>query len=87
MWENRGPRHPQPGQNAIVQVEFVIDSAGRADMSTFRPLQPVSANFLGSVREFVSSAKFRPARIGTQPVAMCAKQSFEFGTVYHDRRN
>ena len=38
VWENRGPRHPQPGQNATVQVEFVIDSAGRADMSTFRPL-------------------------------------------------
>jgi len=85
VFENRGPRHPEPGGGATIKVEFVIDSVGRADMATFRPLRPAPTDYLRSVWEFVQSSKFTPARIGTRAVAQCGLQSFDFRSDYNDR--
>jgi hypothetical protein len=79
IFENRGPKFPnkpQPGTDVL--VEFVVDSAGRADMTRFRPLYPVAADFLASVMDFLPSAKFKAGRLAGRPVAVCAKQTFQF---------
>jgi len=80
--------HPKTGEKsrgATIKVEFVIDSVGRADMATFRPLRPAPTDYLRSVWEFVQSSKFTPARIGTRAVAQCGLQSFDFRSDYNDR--
>ena len=73
IWERRGPKYP--GEIGTVQVEFVVDSTGRVDMTTLRPLTPTSPNLFRSVRVFMETAKFAPALIGGGPVSQC--RSFE----------
>jgi len=84
IFENRGPKYPpsfeMTGTAASVETEFVVDSTGRADMTTFGLLQPVPASFVESVRDFLLTARFTLARVGGHPVAMCVKQRFEFRT-------
>jgi len=79
IFENRGPKFPnkpQPGTD--VRVEFVVDSVGRADMRTFRPLYPVAADFLESVMDFLPTAKFKIGLLTGRAVAVCATQTFQF---------
>jgi hypothetical protein len=76
IFENRGPKYP--GESGTVETEFVVDSAGRADMATLRPLLPASAVLFASIRDFLPSAKFKPARIHGLPVNQCVNERFEF---------
>jgi len=73
--ENQGPTYP--GESVTIEVEFVVDSAGRVDMATVRPLRPASKALLAAVREFYPTAKFKPGRVGGIPVAVCAQQKIE----------
>jgi hypothetical protein len=82
IFEHRGPKfpnEPQPGTD--VRVEFVVDPSGRADMSTFRPLYPVPADFLESVMDFMPTAKFKVGLLAGRAVAVCALQTFQFRMV------
>lgn len=69
IWEGRGPKYP--GETGSVRVEFVVDSSGRVDMATLRPLAPASSALFGSVRTFMATARFEPAGIAGLPVAQC----------------
>ena len=76
IWEGRGPKYP--GEAGTVHVELVVDSAGRVDMATLRPLTPASPSLFRSVRVFMATAKFEPARIGGRPVSQCRKFDAQF---------
>jgi hypothetical protein len=76
IWEGRGPKYP--GEVGTVHVEFVVDSAGRVDMATLRPLIPASPTLFRSVRVFMATATFEPARIGGRPVSQCRKFDAQF---------
>ncbi len=65
-----------------VLAEFVVDSAGRADMTTFRTLDPGTPSFLKSVLDNLPTARFSAGRLEGHPVAVCIKQSFEFRVPY-----
>jgi hypothetical protein len=78
IMDNRGPTHP--GESGTIEVELVVDSAGRADMATVRPLRPASNALLAAVREFYPTAKFKPGRVAGIPVAVCAQQKFVFAS-------
>lgn len=81
--ENRWPHFPNPPQPpTTVEVEFVIDSSGRADMETLRPVLPAPADFFQSVADYLSKAKFHAARVAGHPVRMCVRQTFQFQPVY-----
>jgi hypothetical protein len=76
IWEGRGPKYP--GEIGTVHVEFVVDSTGRVDMATLRPLTPASPTLFRSVRVFMATAKFAPALIGERPVSQCRKFDSQF---------
>ena len=78
IFENRGPKHPGTQESATVQTEFVVDSTGRADLKTFQSLRPETDIFLRSIRRYLPSARYKPARIGGRAVAQCVKQTFVF---------
>ena len=69
IWEGRGPKYT--GEVGTIHVEFVVDSTGRVDMTTLRPLTQASSTLFRSVRVFMSTAKFAPALIGGSPVSQC----------------
>lgn len=66
------PRYPDTmrtaGASGKVIAQFVVDSAGNADMSSFKVLQADHADFAESVRELVPQMRFRPAEIRGRPV-------------------
>ena len=84
----RGPAYPNEKTEAIpatIAVEFVVDSTGVADVTTFRPLETSPRDFLVSIRDFLSSATFKPARVAGHPVSQCLKQTFQFEPTYYHR--
>jgi hypothetical protein len=85
----RGPKYPldekSQGVAARVLTEVVVDSLGTADAATFRPLEPAPTSFLVSIREFLPTATFTPARVGGHPVAQCLKSTFQFVPTYYHR--
>lgn len=85
---NRGPAYPNEKTEAVpatVIVEFVVDSTGAADLATFRPLETGPSDFLVSVRDFLATATFKPARLAGQRVPQCLKQTFQFVPTYYHR--
>jgi hypothetical protein len=85
---NRGPRYPNEKTRAVpatVIVEFVVDSTGAVDLATFRPLEAGPRDFLVSVRNFLATAAFKPARIAGHRVPQCLKQTFQFVPTYYNR--
>jgi hypothetical protein len=85
---HRGPAYPNEKTEAIpatIPIEVVVDSTGIADLSTFRPVEASPPEFLVSVRAFLSTAAFEPARVAGHPVAQCTKQTFQFVPTYYHR--
>lgn len=86
------PRGPKAaGAEAIVNVSFVVDTSGRAEVSTLKDIWPEHQPrhtgkeaqyyeaFIDSIREHLrTSARFLPARIGGCGVRVWVQQSFEF---------
>jgi periplasmic protein TonB len=79
---NPVPRYPETlraaGIEGSVTLLFVIDSAGRADLSTLRVKRTDSDLFTASVREALERSRFRPAEIGGRKVRMLVEQPFVF---------
>jgi hypothetical protein len=46
-----------------VVVQFVVDTTGRADMSTWRAIAGTSAQFAAGLRSSIRDAEFRPALV------------------------
>ena len=85
---HRGPEYPNERTEAVpatVTVQLVIDSSGVADLSTFRPVETGLPEFVFSVREFLRTATYKPARVGGHHVAECALQTFQFVPTYYHR--
>jgi hypothetical protein len=84
----RGPKYPDERTEAVpakFEVVVVVDSLGRADMETFRPVEPAPAKFLASVRDFLSTGTFKPGRVGGHSIAQCVKWTFQFAPTYYHR--
>lgn len=79
---NPKPEYPSVLQSAHVDGEvlaqFVVDSAGRVDMSTFRALQATNALFVSSVRRALAEWKFEPAEVEGRTVRQLVQMPLTF---------
>ena len=77
------PKYPDMLKSANVEGEvlaqFVVDTTGRADMSTFKVLKSTHDLFTKSVRTALQDMRFVPAEIGGQKVKQLVQQPFTFG--------
>ncbi len=75
------PRYParlvQERVSGRVRVRFVVGAAGRAEGGA-EILAATDSLFAASVREFVARARYRPARVGGNPVSQLVEQEFVF---------
>ena len=79
---NSAPRYPQTLQSANVEGEvlatFVVDTTGRADMSTFRVIESDHDMFTAAVRQHLPNMRFYAAETGGRKVKMWVQQPFVF---------
>lgn len=80
IFENRGPKYPRAYEAANVRTVFVVDSTGQPDTTTLEFIQPVTEPFLLSIKTYLPSARYKPARLAGHAVPQCVKQSFVFVT-------
>jgi protein TonB len=76
------PQYPDMLRNASiegqVQVSFVIDTTGRADISTFKVLKSSHAQFTEAVRVALGKMRFFPAEVGGKKVKQLVQLPFVF---------
>ena len=60
-------------------AQFVVDTTGRADMSTLRILQSDHQLFSDAVRQVLPKLRFIPAEVGGTKVRQLVQQPFRFG--------
>ncbi len=79
---NPGPRYPDMLRSANVEGEvlaqFVVDTTGRADMSTFKILKSSHDLFTNSVRSVLPNMRFYAAEIGGRKVKQLVQMPFQF---------
>jgi protein TonB len=79
---NPKPEYPSMLQSAHVDGEvlaqFVVDSAGRVDMSTFRALRATNELFVSSVRRALAEWKFKPAEVEGRKVRQLVQMPLTF---------
>ena len=78
----RGPRYPtrekRSGIEGEVLVDVVIDTTGRADLSTLRIVAASTDGFEAAVRAYFPDARFVPATAAGRPIRRRVKQPFTF---------
>lgn len=76
------PRYPddlkKEGVQGDVVVHFVVDTTGRADMSTFRVVRTADLRFVEPVRHAVALMAFQPAEIAGHKVRQAVEWPFSF---------
>jgi protein TonB len=79
---NPKPEYPSMLQSGHVEGEvlaqFVVDTTGRVDMSTFRAIQSTNGLFVQSVRRALAEWKFRPAEAGGRKVKQLVQMPLSF---------
>src|SRR5918992_1401040 len=79
---NPGPRYPDMLRSANVEGEvlaqFVVDTTGRADMSTFKVLKSSHDLFTNAVRSTLPNMRFYAAEIGGRKVKQLVQMPFQF---------
>jgi protein TonB len=79
---NPKPEYPSMLQSGHVEGEvlaqFVVDTTGRVDMSTFRAIQATNELFVQSVRRAVAEWKFLPAEAGGRKVKQLVQMPLRF---------
>jgi TonB family C-terminal domain len=79
---NPKPVYPSMLQSARVDGEvlaqFVVDSTGRVDMSTFRAIQATDELFVQSVRRALAEWKFLPAEVEGRKVRQLVQMPLTF---------
>ena len=79
---NSGPRYPDMLRSSNVEGEvlakFVVDTTGRAEMSTFTVLKSSHDLFSNAVKAALVNMKFYPAEIGGRKVKQLVQQTFQF---------
>lgn len=66
------------GINGLVRVRFVVDSTGRADLTTITILDATNESFARAVRVAIPDMRFRPAMIGAKAVRQLSEEDFAF---------
>lgn len=66
------------GINGLVRVRFVVDSTGRADLSTITILAATNESFARAVRVAIPDMRFRPAMMGAKAVRQLSEEDFAF---------
>lgn len=64
-----------------VSVQFVVDTNGRADLSSFKVLNSTHELFTEAVRAHLALLRYFPAEIGGRKVRMLVQQPFSFTLV------
>jgi len=62
----------------FVNAQYVVDTTGFADTSSFRVLKSTNPEFVAAVREALPYMRFRPAKIGPIKVRQLVEQQFSF---------
>jgi TonB family protein len=79
---NLGPRYPQELREAKVEGEviaqFVVDTAGRAEMRSFKVLKSDHGLFTDAVRESLAAMQFIPAEVEGRKVKQLLQMPFHF---------
>jgi periplasmic protein TonB len=79
---NPAPRYPDMLRSANVEGEvlaqFVVDTSGRADMSTFKVLKTTHDLFTNAVKSSLPNMKFYPAEVGGKKVKQLVQMPFMF---------
>ena len=79
---NPGPRYPDMLRSANVEGEvlaqFVVDTTGRAEMSTFKVLKSSHDLFTNAVKSALSNMRFYPAEVGGRKVKQLVQMPFQF---------
>lgn len=65
----------------VVLVQYVVDSTGRADTTTFRVLAATHPDFVRAVKTTLPKMRFRPAVMNGKRVAQLVQQPFAFKIV------
>jgi protein TonB len=77
-----GPVYPemlkQAGIEGQVLASFVVDTTGRADMSTFKVITSTHEQFTQAVRRALPQMRFLPAEVGNRKVKQLVQQPFGF---------
>jgi len=79
---NPNPRYPDMLRSANVEGEvlaqFVVDTTGKADMSTFKTLKETHALFTQAVKTALPQMRFYPAEVGGKKVKQLVQMPFQF---------
>lgn len=80
--ESEGPSYPEALLEKKIEgearVRFVVDSTGRADVTTFAVIDTNEPGFGEAVRVALPKMRFRPASIGSKRVSQHVEQTFMF---------
>jgi len=86
--KNKPPRYPDNLRAANIEGEvlatFVVDSTGRAIVSTFKALKTHHELFTKAVKDALPSLLFTPASIGGRKVAQLVQMPFVFSLAARD---
>ena len=61
-----------------VQAQYVVDTTGFADTSSFQVMRSTNPEFVAAVREALPYMRFTPAKIGSVKVRQLVEQQFSF---------
>ena len=79
---SQGPEYPQALRAAKVEgkvlVQFVVDTMGVPQMSTFKVLKTDQPEFAEAVRTALATMRFEPARVGGRAVKQLMQSPFAF---------
>ena len=77
-----GPAYPDMLRSAGIEgqvlAQFVVDTTGRADMTTFKALKTDNDLFTTAVRNALQRMRFLPAEVGGRKVKQLVQQPFQF---------
>lgn len=78
----RGPTYPASMRRDNIEGEvlaqFIVDTTGRARMSTFKVLRSTNLEFTLAVRQAVAVMRFHPAEVGNRKVPQLVQMPFQF---------
>jgi len=76
------PRYPAAlraiGAEGIVEMEFVVDTTGRADLATARIISSPDERFTAAVRSALRDTRFVPGRYQGRAVRTLVRRAFRF---------
>ena len=79
---SQGPAYPDMLRSAGIEgqvlAQFVVDTTGRADMSSFKALKSDNDLFTTAVKNALQRMRFLPAEVGGRKVKQLVQQPFQF---------